>query len=514
VRFPTDVYTGDQIGLNRVRFQNVEVSNNSNRGVNWASIKNLTVENCRFANNGQNGTSGGRIQDAYYVDSVWDGNNWRSDGFGSQYGWASANYKNVITRNQHFLRCDFLNGHSNGLWFDLVNLDNIIEDVRVINNRSIGFFQEISPGPNTYKNCHAEGNSLGLLIAHSRNTLADGGVYMNNQGGQIVVAGSGPGNERFSAYSGEVFLPENFEKVGIKKTIDADGTALMGGKDAEYMLNSGNNTVRNAYIATGMGGGSALVATDESHAMIGGSDPNGAAEARQKFFKENWHASGNTYFIANSINGKADGFQFGDKRMALTEWQTFSGESGGKISDALYKARPVYLITSQDATGFATIGQWKDDVPPKQEEAKLYYNGAKAKIIEGGKPENATATFTPSITVPGLYRVEARWPAVWLNARNVPFSITHAGGATTVKMDQHEFWNQGWRKLGDFRFVAGTNGSVRIDTTPVDPGNNVHTWTKNVRADAVRWVKLPELSQSKPAPAMSASKATKPKGKS
>lgn len=177
--------------------------------------------------------------------------------------------------------------------------------------------------------------------------------------------------------------------------------------------------------------------------------------------------------------------------MNLKEWSAAFGETGASENDPLYRSQPAHVVTAADKTGFKTTGEWKDDAPAKPEEAQNYYNGKLAKQADGGSGTSATATFTPNLATPGLYRVEVRWPAVWLNARNVPITVKHAGGSETQRWDQTQFDRQGWRPLGTFRFAAGRAGAVTIGTEGILPGNEVHSWTKTVRADAVRWVKVP-----------------------
>jgi len=111
VKMGYDSYTAPgQVAFEKIRLQNVDISGNANRALRMEGIKHLSIETSKFNDNGLNGTSGGRMHEAQYIDSTWDGNNWRSDGFGASYGWASANFKFFLARDQTFLRCNFLNG--------------------------------------------------------------------------------------------------------------------------------------------------------------------------------------------------------------------------------------------------------------------------------------------------------------------------------------------------------------------------------------------------------------------
>lgn len=89
-----------------------------------------------------------------------------------------------------------------------------------------------------------------------------------------------------------------------------------------------------------------------------------------------------------------------------------------------------------------------------------------------------SATFTPDIPGVRSYTVYARWPAGKNRATVVPIDINHAGGTTTVTVNQREN-NNAWVLLGTYTFDAGTGGNVRIR----NDGANGY-----VMADAVRLV--------------------------
>jgi acyl-CoA thioesterase I len=75
-----------------------------------------------------------------------------------------------------------------------------------------------------------------------------------------------------------------------------------------------------------------------------------------------------------------------------------------------------------------------------------------------------TVTYTPDIPVAGTYPVYLRWSSLNNRANNVPVTINHAGGSTTVTVDQTI--NGGiWYKLGDFPLAVGIGNSVVIGTT-------------------------------------------------
>lgn len=75
-----------------------------------------------------------------------------------------------------------------------------------------------------------------------------------------------------------------------------------------------------------------------------------------------------------------------------------------------------------------------------------------------------TVTYNPDIPEAGTYPVYLRWTSLANRANNVPVTVNHAEGSTTVTVDQTV--NGGiWYKLGDFPLAAGIDNSVVIATT-------------------------------------------------
>ncbi|MBL7222889.1 MAG: LEPR-XLL domain-containing protein [Candidatus Brocadiae bacterium] len=56
----------------------------------------------------------------------------------------------------------------------------------------------------------------------------------------------------------------------------------------------------------------------------------------------------------------------------------------------------------------------------------------------------------------GLWDVQARWPAYPTNASDAPFTVHHAGGSTTVRMDQRANGDE-WVSLGIYPLISGWN---------------------------------------------------------
>jgi len=111
-----------------------------------------------------------------------------------------------------------------------------------------------------------------------------------------------------------------------------------------------------------------------------------------------------------------------------------------------------------------------------------YYNQDYLSDGNSGKGTKSVR-FTPNIGQTGSYHVYTRWPVASNRATNVPIDIIHAGGTTTVTLNEANtaYANQ-WVQLttSPVTFNAGSSGSVLFRTTGT---NNF------VMVDAVRFVR-------------------------
>ncbi len=98
-----------------------------------------------------------------------------------------------------------------------------------------------------------------------------------------------------------------------------------------------------------------------------------------------------------------------------------------------------------------------------------------------GKGASA-AIYRPDLPRAGRYEVRVSHCYNVRRAPNTPVTIRHAGGETTVRIDQQQEPPHArlWRSLGTFRFNAGREGTVRIGTEGTDG--------KYVIADAVQFL--------------------------
>ena len=68
---------------------------------------------------------------------------------------------------------------------------------------------------------------------------------------------------------------------------------------------------------------------------------------------------------------------------------------------------------------------------------------------------------TASPDADGGYKVYAKWPASSQHATDVPYSVTHAGGTSTVTVNQRVNGGK-WNLLGTYTFNSGTNYKVEL----------------------------------------------------
>lgn len=88
----------------------------------------------------------------------------------------------------------------------------------------------------------------------------------------------------------------------------------------------------------------------------------------------------------------------------------------------------------------------------------------------GTKDGKQSATYTPDLPKAGTYEVRMSYSPNPNRATNVPVTITHAGGTTTVKVNQRKAppVSETFVSLGTFAFDKGTAGKVVVSNAGVD----------------------------------------------
>jgi uncharacterized lipoprotein YddW (UPF0748 family) len=132
------------------------------------------------------------------------------------------------------------------------------------------------------------------------------------------------------------------------------------------------------------------------------------------------------------------------------------------------------VIDNTDAGFATTFGSWTQGTSAAGKYGADYlFTGA---VGASGTP-TGTCEWRPSLTA-GAYDVDIWYPAGGNRCTDSPFTVHHAGGATTVRVNQQANGGQ-WVNLGTYNFNAGTGGYVEL-------ANNADTGLV-VIADAVRF---------------------------
>lgn len=138
---------------------------------------------------------------------------------------------------------------------------------------------------------------------------------------------------------------------------------------------------------------------------------------------------------------------------------------------AAVSTNSIVLDTEQTTNAITVIGAWTTS------SSTPGFNGS-SYLHDGNTGKGSKyVLFTPNFSNAGMYTVQLRWTQHTNRASNVPVTITYAGGATTLVINQRS--NGGvWFALGTFPFEPNSGHGLMIETTGTDG---------YVIADAVQW---------------------------
>jgi hypothetical protein len=88
----------------------------------------------------------------------------------------------------------------------------------------------------------------------------------------------------------------------------------------------------------------------------------------------------------------------------------------------------------------------------------------------GTKDGKQSATFAPDLPAAGKYEVRLSYAPNPNRATNVPVTVTHAGGTTTIRVNQRLTppADKAWVSLGVFAFAKGKGAEVTVTNAGVD----------------------------------------------
>lgn len=133
-----------------------------------------------------------------------------------------------------------------------------------------------------------------------------------------------------------------------------------------------------------------------------------------------------------------------------------------------------------DETDAVLVGKWQYSTHTPPYVGIGYLHDQKSN--KGG----SSVTYKPNLPTDGRYEVRLSHCYNIRRSTNTPVTIRHADGETTIRINQQDVPKHGrlFRTLGTFRFVAGQQAFVRIETTGTDG--------KYVIADAVQFLPATE----------------------
>jgi alpha-L-rhamnosidase len=115
---------------------------------------------------------------------------------------------------------------------------------------------------------------------------------------------------------------------------------------------------------------------------------------------------------------------------------------------------PLTVICDNDKPAVTLTGSWANN-SINEVDQRYELSVEQAPPGDGSN----TAIFRPNLPTGGRYKVFARWTSHPNRATNAPYTIHHAAGQTTVRVDQEQNGGK-WMLLGEFDFPPGTGGHV------------------------------------------------------
>lgn len=152
--------------------------------------------------------------------------------------------------------------------------------------------------------------------------------------------------------------------------------------------------------------------------------------------------------------------------------ELYNGQGNHLTTLRNYKETDLSIVDN-DEPRFSTTGSWTTG----SAQADRYGASYAYKFGNSGAGTATWDVYTPNS---GMYEVYVWYPASSNRASDSPYTIHHAGGTTTVRVDQTTNGGR-WVHIGDFQFNGGTDSKIVLS-------NDIADTSKLVVADAVRVV--------------------------
>jgi PKD repeat protein len=259
--------------------------------------------------------------------------------------------------------------------------------------------------------------------------------------------------------SGNVIL----ESTSVGETTTADATLFR-------LIPSGSNQVPTASFMADPTSGVAPL--EVSFDATGSTDPDGTVESYAWNFDDGATGSGVT------VNHTFDDPGTYTVMLIVMDNGGASAADTAVVSVSSSTSHSGIIIDNLDAE-FTTTGNW-------------YKSGAEGAYVGSSlyaTADGATATWTPNLSEAGTYLVSAWWPHWPTRAENAPYTIIHANGSDTVRVNQRENGGQ-WVLLGAYEFRTGTAGTGSVTVTR-EAGDGSSTSADAIRFKIVNNIHLP-----------------------
>jgi len=240
------------------------------------SGSNHVVRGVRANHNGMSGIRGIYCDNCLIEDAESKYNNWK----GYITMWESGGGKWLYTTNTTFRRLDFSDNEGPGLWLDMDNFDNVIEQSRFDNNMGANLFLEWTTNRTIVRNnVFTRGRDvpgsiyygLGVLIQAANDNVVLHNTFMGNAGGGMRIRADHRDVSTGNRYYNNLFVTNHSLSPGQKsselsfeehandynaRTNKGEGNVFwQRGYSSwdvhtfQYRLNGGGNDVRSSSLA-------------------------------------------------------------------------------------------------------------------------------------------------------------------------------------------------------------------------------------------------------------------------
>ncbi|TAE74428.1 MAG: hypothetical protein EAZ65_01780 [Verrucomicrobia bacterium] len=162
------------------------------------------------------------------------------------------------------------------------------------------------------------------------------------------------------------------------------------------------------------------------------------------------------------LSNKMAGLTFDGADARHVRFRVGSGSYNFTATGTAVPLPPLTVICDNDKPAVTLAGDWANNtVNETDQRYELSF--------EHAAPGNgrSSAIFRPNLPTGGRYKVFARWTSHANRASNAPYTIHHARGQKTIRVNQEENGGK-WMLLGEYDFASGTAGHVVLSNDAND----------------------------------------------